>query len=121
VDFVTLCEAYIGIEPHFNLWNYFHAWLWQGLGVEAIILGGMYIFVRSGHGVDPYFHLPSSSPLDGWQKVWFFLRNDFDVLLTVFTSSCSSPNRTGCTVWSGQTYTGCNPCVRLFNCYDTEG
>jgi hypothetical protein len=21
--FVTLCEAYIGIEPHFNLWNYF--------------------------------------------------------------------------------------------------
>jgi hypothetical protein len=21
--FVTLCEAYMGIEPHFNLWNYF--------------------------------------------------------------------------------------------------
>jgi hypothetical protein len=21
--FMTLCEAYIGIEPHFNLWNYF--------------------------------------------------------------------------------------------------
>jgi hypothetical protein len=20
--FVTLCEAYIGIEPHFNLWSY---------------------------------------------------------------------------------------------------
>jgi hypothetical protein len=19
--FVTLCEAYMGIEPHFNLWN----------------------------------------------------------------------------------------------------
>jgi hypothetical protein len=26
--FVTLCEAYIGIVPRFNLWNYFfHAWL----------------------------------------------------------------------------------------------
>jgi hypothetical protein len=24
--FVTLCEAYMGIEPHFNLWKYyFHA------------------------------------------------------------------------------------------------
>jgi hypothetical protein len=23
VAFVTLCEAYMGIEPHFNLWNYF--------------------------------------------------------------------------------------------------
>jgi hypothetical protein len=21
--FVTLCEAYMGIEPHLNLWNYF--------------------------------------------------------------------------------------------------
>jgi hypothetical protein len=21
--FVTLCEAYMGIEPNFNLWNYF--------------------------------------------------------------------------------------------------
>jgi hypothetical protein len=20
--FVTLCEAYLGIDPHFNLWNY---------------------------------------------------------------------------------------------------
>jgi hypothetical protein len=27
--FVTLCEAYMGIEPHFNLWNYvFCAQLW---------------------------------------------------------------------------------------------
>jgi hypothetical protein len=26
--FMTLCEAYMGIEPHFNLWNYFfHAQL----------------------------------------------------------------------------------------------
>jgi hypothetical protein len=23
VAFVTLCEAYMGIEPHFNPWNYF--------------------------------------------------------------------------------------------------
>jgi hypothetical protein len=25
--FVTLCEACMGIEPHFNLWNYFRAQL----------------------------------------------------------------------------------------------
>jgi hypothetical protein len=23
VAFVTLCGAYMGIEPHFNMWNYF--------------------------------------------------------------------------------------------------
>jgi hypothetical protein len=27
--FVTLCEAYMGIEPHFNLWNYFFRALLQ--------------------------------------------------------------------------------------------
>jgi hypothetical protein len=21
--FVTLCEAYMGVDPHFDLWNYF--------------------------------------------------------------------------------------------------
>jgi hypothetical protein len=25
--FVTLCETYMGIEPHFNLWIYFHVQL----------------------------------------------------------------------------------------------
>jgi hypothetical protein len=23
MSFMTLCEAYLGIDPHFNLWNYF--------------------------------------------------------------------------------------------------
>jgi hypothetical protein len=32
VAFVTLCEAYMGIEPHFNLWNYFYIQLRQGSG-----------------------------------------------------------------------------------------
>jgi hypothetical protein len=27
VAFVTLCEVYMGIEPHFDLWNYiFSTW-----------------------------------------------------------------------------------------------
>jgi hypothetical protein len=82
----------MGIEPHFNMWNYFfHARLQQGLGVEAAILGIVDIFIRSQHVVDPYFHLPMSNPPDGWQKVWFFLRNDTDALLSLFTGSCPIP------------------------------
>jgi hypothetical protein len=27
VAFVILCEAYMGIEPYFNIWNYFHTQL----------------------------------------------------------------------------------------------
>jgi hypothetical protein len=40
VAFVTLCEAYMGIDPHFNQWNYFfRIWLWPDSGVEAAVWG----------------------------------------------------------------------------------
>jgi hypothetical protein len=54
--FVTLCEAYMGIEPHFDQWNYFfRAQLQQGLDTEVTMLGSVDIFIRSIPGVDPYF------------------------------------------------------------------
>jgi hypothetical protein len=84
--FVTLCEAYMGIEPHFDLWNYFfRAWLWPGSDAEAVVWGSVDIFVRSGSGIDPYFCFPMSDPLIGCRKVWFFLRNDVDAPLPTFT------------------------------------
>jgi hypothetical protein len=44
--FMTLREAYIGIKPHFDLWNYFfRAWLQQGSNVETIVLGSVDILV----------------------------------------------------------------------------
>jgi hypothetical protein len=43
--FVTMCEAYMGIEPHFNMCNYFfRSWLQQGLGAETAALGNVDIF-----------------------------------------------------------------------------
>jgi hypothetical protein len=67
--FVTQCKAYMGIETHFNLWNYFHARLQQGSGVDVAALGSVDICVKSDHGVDPHFHLPTSDPPDRWRKV----------------------------------------------------
>jgi hypothetical protein len=50
VAFVTLCEAYMGIEPHFDLWNhFFHVQLLKGSGAKAKVLGGMDISVKSEH------------------------------------------------------------------------
>jgi hypothetical protein len=73
--FITLCEAYMGMEPHFNLWNYFfHAWLGQGSGTEAVVLGHVDIFVRSR-----------------LQKVWFFLCNNPNAPLSVFMGSRPIP------------------------------
>jgi hypothetical protein len=56
----------MGIEPHFDMWNhFFHVRLLPGSGVEAAVLGGVDIYVKSGHGVDPYFHLSMSRSTDG--------------------------------------------------------
>jgi hypothetical protein len=86
--FVTLCEAYMGIEPHINLWNhFFHVHLLQCSGAEVAILGGADIYIKFGNEVDPYFDLPMSESTDGWWKVWFILRNDADAPLPVFTGS----------------------------------
>jgi hypothetical protein len=65
--------------------------LQQGSGTKMAALGNVNLFVRSGSGVDPYFHLPMSDPLVGWRKVWFFLRNDTDAPLPVFTGSRPIP------------------------------
>jgi hypothetical protein len=58
--------------------------------VEAGVLGSVDLYVRSRQGV-PYFHLPMSKTLDRWQKVWFFVRNNADALLTVFMGSQPIP------------------------------
>jgi hypothetical protein len=54
-------------------------------------LGSVDIFIRSKHGVDPYFHLLMFGPPDRWWKVWFFLRNDTDAPLRVFMGSHPIP------------------------------
>jgi hypothetical protein len=54
VALVTLCEAYMGIEIHFDLWNYFfRVWLRPGLATEASVWGSVDIFVRYRSGVNP--------------------------------------------------------------------
>jgi hypothetical protein len=61
--FMTLCETYMGIEPHFNLWNYFfHARLQQGSNAEVVVLGSVDIFIQSGTRDEPYFYLSLSDP-----------------------------------------------------------
>jgi hypothetical protein len=86
VAFVTLCEAYMGIQPHFNLWNYFfHVRLWPDLDAEAAVWGYTDINVCIGQGVDPYFYLSVSNQPVEWRKELFFLRNDAGAPLPMVT------------------------------------
>jgi hypothetical protein len=49
------------------------------------------IYVKSSHGVNPYFHLSMSRSMTRCQKVWFFLRNDADASLPMFSTSRPIP------------------------------
>jgi hypothetical protein len=77
VAFIPLCEAYMGIEPHFDLWNYFfRVRLLSVPDAEAAMLGCVDLCVRSGQGVDLYYRLSVSNLPVGWRRVWFFLQNN---------------------------------------------
>jgi hypothetical protein len=93
VAFVTLCEAFIGIEPHFNLWSYFFQdRLRHGSDTGAAALGNVDILVCSGPEVDPNFSILMPDPLVGWPRTWFLLRNDANMLLPVFTGGRPIPH-----------------------------
>jgi hypothetical protein len=90
--FVTQCEAYLRIKPHFNMWNYFFcAQLQEGSDMKMMALGSVDILVQSWPRVDPYFHLPVSNPSVGWRKMLFFLRKDANMPLPAFTGSRPVP------------------------------
>jgi hypothetical protein len=96
VAFVTLCEAYMGIDPHFDLWNYFFCVRrLHDPDVELIISrgggGGVVIHTKSGHDIDPYFDIPKPGSMKEWWKKWFYLRKKADVPLPTFTSNRPIP------------------------------
>jgi hypothetical protein len=57
--FRTPCEAYLGVDHVFDLWNYFfHVRCLQDPNIELIVSWGIVIHVKSGHGVDPTLTSP---------------------------------------------------------------
>jgi hypothetical protein len=82
----------MGINPQFDIWNhFFRIRLSSGSGVEAAVLDGVEVYVKSRHGVEPYFYLPMSDFSNGWQKVGFSLRNDAITALPAFTGNHPVP------------------------------
>jgi hypothetical protein len=58
------------------------------------ISGGIDMHAKSGHGVDPYVNIPIPKSIKRLWKKWFYLRNNTDVPLPVFTGNhpISQPN-----------------------------
>jgi hypothetical protein len=90
--FMTLCEAYLVINPELDLWKYFfRVWCQQDLEAELTISGGTVIHVKVGHELDHYLEIHMPRSMKGWRKKWFYLRNDGFAPLPAFTGGHPVP------------------------------
>ena len=68
--FITICEAFLGIEPHFGLWKKIFFLKRQG---ASVVVGGVAFAVRKEV---KYFSFPLCESIQGWKQKWFYLRED---------------------------------------------
>ena len=69
--FITMCEGYLGIEPHFELWRYFFAISLhrkKDRGREIPVLMGCVGIHLQGQWVAEYMHCQLSRSNKGWHK-----------------------------------------------------
>jgi len=67
--FIHLCEAYVGIEPHFDLFRYLFCLRKKGAVGGSKIAGGVYLNLRVGvfpRGVTPTSKTCMRDPLSRW-------------------------------------------------------
>jgi hypothetical protein len=83
--FTSVCEGFLGIDPHWDLWTnlFFAEFFAASTDVKkvrmAVRAGGCTLQLRSGRAQQ---YIPTSlvSSNKGWQKRWFYLRNDNGML-----------------------------------------
>jgi hypothetical protein len=83
--FVTVCEGYLGIAPHWDLWTHlFFVELFASPTGErkvraAVRAGGCILQLRQSRA-SLYIPAILASSNKGWQHRWFYLRNDGELL-----------------------------------------
>jgi hypothetical protein len=79
--FVAVCEGFLGIDPHWDLWTHlFSAELFASTTEAkkvrmAVRAGGYTLQLRPGR-MQQYIPATLVSSNKGWQRRWFYLRND---------------------------------------------
>ena len=86
--FVALCEGFLGISPHFDMWRYFFTVTLfkkrekkQELNVPMGCTG---IQLRNNR-VSEYPPMRLSTSNKGWHSHWFYIKNDAAAPLPEFT------------------------------------
>jgi hypothetical protein len=83
--FAAVCEGFLGIDPHWDLWTHLFSAEFSAVSTDvkkvrmAVRAGGCTLQLRSGRAQQ---YIPASlvSSNKGWQNRWFYLWNDDEVL-----------------------------------------
>jgi hypothetical protein len=73
--FIHLCEAYRGIQPHFDLFRYLFCLRKKGSLGGSKIVGGVYLTLRDGMKQE-YLNCPWNTTLTDWYKKWFYIHEE---------------------------------------------
>jgi hypothetical protein len=70
--FITLCEAFLGIDPHWILWKYLFHLCPSGSLAEIPKLDGAIVSVRSE---SQYLEFKMAQSVQGWRQKWFSIKD----------------------------------------------
>jgi hypothetical protein len=70
--FITLCESFLGIEPHFLLWKYLFCLHPSVPLSKKPELGGAVISV---HAESQYLEFSMAASVQGWRIKWFYIKD----------------------------------------------
>ncbi|KAK1647707.1 hypothetical protein QYE76_065512 [Lolium multiflorum] len=71
--FITLCEAFLGVQPNWALWKRIFFCRRNGSSNVAYNIGGVVISVRSSVN---YFDVKLPDSIQGWRKKWLYIREE---------------------------------------------
>jgi hypothetical protein len=70
--FVTLCESFLGIDPHWTLWKFLFRFLPSVSLSKSPKLGGDVVSVRAEAY---YLEFNMAASVQGWRKKWFYIKD----------------------------------------------
>jgi hypothetical protein len=85
--FEAMCEGFLSIGAHWNLFLYFFRFTCLREGSRVATIGCANLRMKQGRG-DDYIPAPLISSNSGWHKGWFYLRNNSKHALPAYTG-CS--------------------------------
>jgi hypothetical protein len=77
--FIHLCEAYLGIFPHFGLWKYLYHCRPGMAGGQHQLIGGASLELRRGRKTE-YLDIPLKDSIKGWRLELFIVENHYKSL-----------------------------------------